>query len=457
MTTLRKSKRNNKSTVLLLIIILLCAGISLGYFFFFEGEVPHLELSGIDTHVGTDATIYFTAQDSKSGLRKVSLTMSQGDTRKELYSGNFPRQGYTGMIGQSKESQSISFSPKKMGFSDGPATISLSASDFSAKNFFSGNKSEISKQVLIDTAPPKVHIIHSERYINPGGAGIVIYRLDDLETTSGVYINSNFHPGFPVADGRDDIYISYFALPFNAESITNSYVSAQDKAGNLTKVPFNTVYKKKLFKQDKITVGNGFLEKKIPEFQQFYPEMQGNLVERYLYTNNDVREANNSQISLLCKSPHPTRLWSERFQRMPGSTRAGYADHRTYYHDSKPIDKQVHLGIDIASTKHADVKAAETGIVVHADYLGIYGNMVLLDHGQGVFSLYSHLSQINVAVGDMIDKGVVLGLTGTSGMAGGDHLHFSMLINGIFVTPTEWWDQHWINVTIEDPLTESRF
>jgi len=48
-------------------------------------------------------------------------------------------------------------------------------------------------------------------------------------------------------------------------------------------------------------------------------------------------------------------------------------------------------------------------------------------------------------------------LTGTTGMAGGDHLHFSMLVNGVFVTPIEWWDQHWIDVTIEDPLTESRF
>jgi murein DD-endopeptidase MepM/ murein hydrolase activator NlpD len=142
---------------------------------------------------------------------------------------------------------------------------------------------------------------------------------------------------------------------------------------------------------------------------------------------------------------------------MAGSTRAGFADHRTYYYHTKPIDKQVHLGIDIASTRQADVKAAEKGIVIYTDYLGIYGNMVMLDHGQGVFSLYSHMSQINVSVGDTVEQDVVIGSTGTTGMAGGDHLHFSMLINGVFVTPKEWWDQHWIDVTIEEPLTESRF
>ncbi len=81
----------------------------------------------------------------------------------------------------------------------------------------------------------------------------------------------------------------------------------------------------------------------------------------------------------------------------------------------------------------------------------------MIDHGQGVFSLYSHLSQINGAVGDKVDQQTVLGLTGTTGMAGGDHLHFSMLINGMFVTPKEWWDQHWIDVTIEEPITDSKF
>jgi len=117
----------------------------------------------------------------------------------------------------------------------------------------------------------------------------------------------------------------------------------------------------------------------------------------------------------------------------------------------------VHLGIDLASTRKADVKAAAKGIVIFTDYLGIYGNMVMIDHGQGVFSLYSHLSQINVSPDDNVDKMSVIGLTGTTGMAGGDHLHFSVLVNGVFVTPKEWWDQHWIDVTIEDPLTESRF
>ena len=131
---------------------------------------------------------------------------------------------------------------------------------------------------------------------------------------------------------------------------------------------------------------------------------------------------------------------------MEGSPRAGYADHRTYLYNNEKIDEQIHLGVDIASLEHANVGAANRGLVVFAEYLGIYGNTVILDHGQGIFSLYSHLSQIDVAVGTMVEKDTVLGLTGTTGMAGGDHLHFSMLVNGIFVDPIEWWDEEWVKL-----------
>ena len=134
---------------------------------------------------------------------------------------------------------------------------------------------------------------------------------------------------------------------------------------------------------------------------------------------------------------------------------AGFAEHRTYYYNNEEIDKQVHLGIDLASTKRAEVHAANRGKVVFADYLGIYGNTVILDHGQGIFSLYSHLSEIGAAVDELKDKGAVIGLSGTTGMAGGDHLHFSMIVNGIFVSPLEWWDQQWLQLNIDDILNGS--
>jgi murein DD-endopeptidase MepM/ murein hydrolase activator NlpD len=77
-----------------------------------------------------------------------------------------------------------------------------------------------------------------------------------------------------------------------------------------------------------------------------------------------------------------------------------------------------------------------------------YGNSVVLDHGCGLFSMYAHLSLIDVEAGVVVDKGDILGRTGSTGMAGGDHLHFAMIVQGVFVNPVEWWDPHWIQDNI---------
>ena len=87
--------------------------------------------------------------------------------------------------------------------------------------------------------------------------------------------------------------------------------------------------------------------------------------------------------------------------------------------------------------------------MVLAEPLGIYGNTVILDHGLGVFSSYSHMSQINVKVGDKVAKGAVVGQTGTTGLAAGDHLHFAINLQGEFVDPLEWWDAHWQKDQVE--------
>jgi murein DD-endopeptidase MepM/ murein hydrolase activator NlpD len=134
------------------------------------------------------------------------------------------------------------------------------------------------------------------------------------------------------------------------------------------------------------------------------------------------------------------------------SRRSSFADDRSYYYKGKKIDEEYHLGVDLASVRHAQVEAANRGRVVFTGYLGLYGNAVIVDHGQGVFTLYGHLSQIKVKPGDLVEHDGLLGLSGATGMAGGDHLHFSILVNGIFVDPVEWWDAHWLQVNIEDIL-----
>jgi murein DD-endopeptidase MepM/ murein hydrolase activator NlpD len=454
---LSSSKHYNNFRMVLILAGILLGGAGIGAFLlFFEGESPVVNLQQPGDYIGKKGIIRYSVSDGKSGLRSITVWGSQGNVSKTLHTVTFPRTSYTGKIGQAEAVETISFDTKKEGFVDGPMNIRFEASDYSLRGWLQGNKTSIQKTVTVDTVPPQLHILQSEKYISPGGAGIAIYRLSDSTCTSGVTINGRFHPGFPVSDQRPNIYIAYFALPYDTERIESAIVSAADPAGNEAIASFTPVFKGIAKKTDTIVITDSFLGSKLPEFQQYYPEMKGELIDQYLYTNTAIRDENNKKISDLCRNPLPNRLWQGHFLRMAGSPRAGFADHRSYTYSGKIIDHQVHLGVDIASTNRAEVRAANKGKVIFADYLGIYGNMVLMDHGQGVFSLYSHLSQINVSTGNEIDKKSVIGLTGTTGMAGGDHLHFSILINGIFVMPKEWWDEHWIEVTIETPLAQSK-
>lgn len=448
-------KKSLQLLLTILTLVALIAGIVV-FLLFFEGEQPTISLENTGNHLGKKGVVALKVSDGKSGLRDLRVVAVQGGIRKDLYTATFPRASSTGQIGPKEITETITFETKQQGLTDGPLTLEVTAHDYSLRGWFAGNMAMIERQMSVDTAPPPLSILQSEKYISPGGAGIVIYRLGEENCESGVTVNGRFHPGFVVGDGRKDVYIAYFALPHDAERIDKTVVSAVDPAGNVTQAAFTTVFKGVAKKTDTIAIGESFLAAKIPEFQQHYPEMKGELIEQYLYTNTTVRDQNNKQISELCGNPWPQRLWQGAFARMPGSPKAGFADHRSYTHNGTVIDHQVHLGVDIASTSRAEVRAANHGKVIYADYLGIYGNMVLLDHGQGVFSLYSHLSEIKVEIGAMVDNKTVLGLTGASGMAGGDHLHFSMLVNGIFTMPKEWWDPHWISVTIEGPLAQSK-
>jgi murein DD-endopeptidase MepM/ murein hydrolase activator NlpD len=131
---------------------------------------------------------------------------------------------------------------------------------------------------------------------------------------------------------------------------------------------------------------------------------------------------------------------------------SGFADRRTYLYQGQAIDQQTHLGFDLASVVRAPIEATQNGIVVLAENLGIYGNTVILDHGLGVFSLYGHLSSIAVQAGQRVKRAAPLGQSGETGLAGGDHLHFSIMVQGVHVDPREWWDGKWVREHVTSEL-----
>lgn len=429
------------------IVLITVAAVLVG---FYEREVSQVRVLTDIERVGAVKDVELLLTDGRSGLRSVQVYLVQGVKKVSVFEGEYPRQGLLKNSGPEQVKIQIRLEPAALKFKNGEAELLVVVSDYSWWNWMEGNLATVSFPIELDTKPPLLYIADSPRYIIQGGAGIVTYSLNEEVSKHGVMINETFHPGFPLPHKGEGVYGAIIGLQFDLERIDRSVAVAVDLAGNQIAKPFGMIMRKRTPKRDRINVSDGFLDRKLPEFMHYYPELQGQEpLAQYLEINNRVRQENNRTIKEVCGESRPERLWEGRFQRMARSSRrAGFAEYRTYYYGGQEVDQQVHLGIDLASTRKAEVKAANSGVIVYADYLGIYGEMVIIDHGLGVFSLYSHLSQINVAVGDAVTKETVIALTGTSGMAGGDHLHFSVLVNGVFVDPLEWWDKHWLNLNI---------
>ena len=256
--------------------------------------------------------------------------------------------------------------------------------------------------------------------------------------------------------------VGFFALRHDQDVNARITAYARDVAGNEATTPVEHQPFVKKFVQSKIPIDQRFLDRVVPAIASNTPDLKVDtgspegLLKGFLEINGNLRKKNGDFIASLSAKSEPRMLWTEAFAQMSNSqVESRFADRRTYYFDNKEIDKQVHLGFDLATVQQAPVHASNAGMVVFADFLGIYGNCVILDHGLGVQSLYAHLSSIGVKVGDSVTKGQELGRTGATGLAGGDHLHFTVLLQGTPVNPVEWWDQHWLQDRVLRKITEA--
>ncbi len=419
-----------------------------------EGQPPTLELDLVSPFIGASQELSIAVSDTKSGLRGLWVGLLKDGKEVVLHATDFPSAGLLKGGSLKETSIKVPVAPSKLGFSDGEAILRMVVHDYSWRDWWKGNKTYLEKTVVIDTQPPEIEVLSRAHNINQGGAGLVIFRTSENCSQSGVQVGDKFFPGHGGFFADPLVYLSFIALGYQQGRDTDMRIRAVDRAGNSTESSFYYHIRRKVFRKDKINISDGFLNRKIPEFSsQISQDASKSPVDKFLEINRDLRRANFQEIALACQNPDQKMYWQGRFLRLPKSaTRARFADHRTYYYKGSQIDRQVHLGIDLASVANSTVPAGNAGVVAFVSAsggLGIYGKTVILDHGYGLFSMYSHLSQIAVQVGDRVARGDKLGRTGSTGMAGGDHLHFSILINDTFVNPVEWWDRKWIqnNVT----------
>jgi murein DD-endopeptidase MepM/ murein hydrolase activator NlpD len=455
-----KNKRLKLKIVLILVLIILVP--LLWYAIIrLEGKEPVLAIDLPSSYIGKSRDIAISVSDPQSGIRKLWVGLLKDGKEATLLETDYPTSGISGKGQTADAVVDINVKPAELGFSDGDAILRVAAWDYSWRSWLEGNKTYIEKNVTIDTRPPKIEVLTSAHNISQGGAGLVIYKLSEPCPQSGVYIGDRVFPGYSGIAKDANVITAFVSLGYDQSLKTEVYIYAADRAGNEDRAGINHYLKRKRFRKDVINLSDKFLNWKMPEFSDALSDHSGaDLIDKFLSVNRNLRQANFEKIQEVCSKTDAVLHWRGKFMRLPRSApRAGFGDQRTYKYQGKVVDKQIHLGVDLASLKHSQVPAANNGVVVYADSLGIYGNTVIIDHGFGLFSMYSHLNQIAVSVGQKMSTGDVLGQTGVSGLAGGDHLHFSVIVHNSFVNPIEWWDAAWIknNISAKIDTVKARF
>jgi len=299
-------------------------------------------------------------------------------------------------------------------------------------------------EITVVTRPPSVSADSDQHYLYLGMADLATFTVSGTWTQAGVRVGNEEFRSWRMPSGKPGMF-SLYAFAWNMPPGTVPVVFASNAIGSDVTSPLVVQFPKKeqpKYATHDLQVSEAFLQKVVSELD---PNGAGDPVERFVRVNSEMRRSNNQTLSDLRLKTADRFLWSRPFIRQAHSqAEASFAEVRNYLYHGKKIDQQVHLGYDLAVTQNVGVEASNDGKVVYAAPLGIYGNCVVLDHGYGLQSIYGHLSRIDVHEGDMVKQGQVMGLSGQTGMAGGDHIHFGMQLDGVQIDPKEWWDSHWI-------------
>ena len=450
---MRKDHRGPSSRISGLgVLVIIALGVAIGViglnFKRWELGIPEVTFDREFATVGKNPVLNLSVADAGSGLSHVTVRIKQKEGEIALVDealNNEPSKSYD--LGK--------LLVENAKLSEGPATLTVTAADHGLLRFLQANRAEVTKEFKLDTTPPTLEVFSGQHYINQGGSDGVVYRVSEDVEVSGVQAGPYFFPGFPASKSDPKLRFALFALAYNLPADTKIQVVARDGAANEAKAGFwQKVFPHKPRERD-IPIDDNFLGKVIPEILSHSKTVKdsGEQVKTFVDINSNLRKENHAKIAELAKASPGEFLWNGAFVQLSNSqVESFFADRRSYMYQGKKVDEQDHVGFDLSVVQHYPIEAANDGKVILAEYFGIYGNTVLIDHGAGLISLYGHMSSIDVKPGQMVKKKEVLGKSGETGLAGGDHLHFGMFLHGVPVDPREWWDAHWITDHVTDRM-----
>ena len=375
------------------------------------------------------------------GIRRAVAYIEQNGERYKLAEVEHPARRFRWLRGAPEHTLKFTAGVKSTPqLKDGNARLIVEATS----NDFRSQTVEAARDVTVVTQPVKVMVDSDQHYLYVGMADLVTYNVTGSATASGVRVGEETFRGWPMPGGKPGEF-SIFAFAWNMPLSTTPVVYATGPGGDEAHGQMIINFPKReqpKYRVRDLPIDDKFMQKVVNELD---PNGSGDMVERFVRINSEMRRANNQTLADLKTKTEPRFLWAQPFQQQPNTkVEANFADVRNYIHNGKRIDQQTHLGYDLSSTQHVGVEASNDGRVIWAAPLGIYGNCIVVDHGYGLQTIYGHLSEIDVREGDMVKRGQIMGKSGMTGMAGGDHIHFSMQLDGVQIDPKEWWDAHWI-------------
>ncbi len=413
------------------------------------GGPPAVRIEPALPGIGKRTPVVVAVEEPRRGLADVRVELVQGERVETLAERSYPAPSTWVFWSRGRVEDRLVLAVGREtvpGLSAGEATIRVVARP--AGTWLRRPQPTVRELTLpVRLSPPLLEVLSTQHYVAQGGVELVVYRAGPSAARDGVAAGNRWFPGYPAPDGGERTRFALFAAPYDLDDPAKIRLVAADEVGNEASVAFVDRFFPRPMTAATLEVDGAFLERVVPPILAGSPEVEdrGDLLESYLAINGELRRANARTLEELAASSRREFLWHEPFLALPdGQVMSSFADRRTYVYGGREIDRQDHLGFDLASLARSPVPAANSGVVALARYLGIYGNTVVIDHGFGLMTLYGHLSSLEVAEGDAVERGQIVGRTGQTGLAGGDHLHFTVLLAGLPVNPIEWWDGHWI-------------
>jgi murein DD-endopeptidase MepM/ murein hydrolase activator NlpD len=394
------------------------------------------------------------AEDAGSGVRSIAAKLRTAQGERELSAVELPGSLLRGGAEPREPATlALELDAKALGLQEGDAFVVVEARDWSLRGVLAGNAAKLEIPVRIDLRPPRVSVANGITYLRRSGSGAAYYSVTEDAVADGVEVGDRVYAGHPRPGRAPTDRVALFAIARDQTPDVAIRVFAEDRAGNRATAGWATELKDAVFPEEPIELDRipSILNERVPDLAGLFGWDAEDRVAAFQRINKEGRAQNEAQIREIVRGSGPERLFDGAFLQMRNSlVTSRFAEHRTYTLKGEQISEAIHYGFDLAVTKGAPVEAANRGRVLFAGELGIYGNCVILDHGLGLTSLYGHLAQIDVEQGQLVEKGARLGRSGHTGLAGGDHLHFAILVGETYVDPVEWWDAKWVREKIDE-------